>query len=171
MVQVAKVIEVAPIRVYEVATFYSMFNRTKVRSKIHVYPWNHNSWIHHLILRCCRWASTTCWSVAQPLAWFVAHVKLNQPYWNTWEWSAMASLMQCHDILLNIANNHLFDAIIISRNQQLPCFLDAQKWPRMVYSLLGKWNAWSVYVYFFTDFTCILWRIIYKSGISFLFKE
>ncbi|XP_020258130.1 NADH dehydrogenase [ubiquinone] flavoprotein 2, mitochondrial-like isoform X2 [Asparagus officinalis] len=27
---VAKVIEVAPIRVYEVATFYSMFNRTKV---------------------------------------------------------------------------------------------------------------------------------------------
>lgn len=26
----AKVIEVAPIRVYEVATFYSMFNRTKV---------------------------------------------------------------------------------------------------------------------------------------------
>lgn len=31
MVQVAKVIEVAPIRVYEVATFYSMFNRTKVR--------------------------------------------------------------------------------------------------------------------------------------------
>lgn len=32
MVQVAKVIEVAPIRVYEVATFYSMFNRTKVRN-------------------------------------------------------------------------------------------------------------------------------------------
>jgi len=30
--QVAKVIEVAPIRVYEVATFYSMFNRAKVRS-------------------------------------------------------------------------------------------------------------------------------------------
>ncbi|GFZ04787.1 NADH-ubiquinone oxidoreductase 24 kDa subunit [Actinidia rufa] len=30
MVQVAKVIEVAPIRVYEVATFYSMFNRSKV---------------------------------------------------------------------------------------------------------------------------------------------
>jgi NADH dehydrogenase (ubiquinone) flavoprotein 2 len=30
MLQVAKVIEVAPIRVYEVATFYSMFNRTKV---------------------------------------------------------------------------------------------------------------------------------------------
>jgi len=30
MIQVAKVIEVAPIRVYEVATFYSMFNRTKV---------------------------------------------------------------------------------------------------------------------------------------------
>ena len=28
--QVAKVIEVAPIRVYEVATFYSMFNRAKV---------------------------------------------------------------------------------------------------------------------------------------------
>ncbi|RZS06270.1 hypothetical protein BHM03_00036904, partial [Ensete ventricosum] len=27
---VAKIIEVAPIRVYEVATFYSMFNRTKV---------------------------------------------------------------------------------------------------------------------------------------------
>jgi len=27
---VAKVIEVAPIRVYEVATFYSMFNRAKV---------------------------------------------------------------------------------------------------------------------------------------------
>ncbi|PNX87632.1 NADH dehydrogenase, partial [Trifolium pratense] len=27
---VAKVIEVAPIRVYEVATFYSMFNRSKV---------------------------------------------------------------------------------------------------------------------------------------------
>ncbi|GER50427.1 NADH-ubiquinone oxidoreductase 24 kDa subunit [Striga asiatica] len=30
MNHVAKVIEVAPIRVYEVATFYSMFNRTKV---------------------------------------------------------------------------------------------------------------------------------------------
>nr|XP_048329794.1 NADH dehydrogenase [ubiquinone] flavoprotein 2, mitochondrial-like [Ziziphus jujuba var. spinosa] len=30
MVQVAKIIEVAPIRVYEVATFYSMFNRSKV---------------------------------------------------------------------------------------------------------------------------------------------
>ncbi|KAB1206338.1 NADH dehydrogenase [ubiquinone] flavoprotein 2, mitochondrial [Morella rubra] len=30
MPQVAKVIEVAPIRVYEVATFYSMFNRSKV---------------------------------------------------------------------------------------------------------------------------------------------
>ncbi|CAI9787049.1 unnamed protein product [Fraxinus pennsylvanica] len=29
-IQVAKIIEVAPIRVYEVATFYSMFNRTKV---------------------------------------------------------------------------------------------------------------------------------------------
>lgn len=28
--QVAKIMEVAPIRVYEVATFYSMFNRTKV---------------------------------------------------------------------------------------------------------------------------------------------
>lgn len=28
--KVAKVIEVAPIRVYEVATFYSMFNRAKV---------------------------------------------------------------------------------------------------------------------------------------------
>ncbi|XP_020550277.1 NADH dehydrogenase [ubiquinone] flavoprotein 2, mitochondrial isoform X2 [Sesamum indicum] len=28
--KVAKIIEVAPIRVYEVATFYSMFNRTKV---------------------------------------------------------------------------------------------------------------------------------------------
>ncbi|RWW57108.1 hypothetical protein BHE74_00036127, partial [Ensete ventricosum] len=27
---IAKVIEVAPVRVYEVATFYSMFNRTKV---------------------------------------------------------------------------------------------------------------------------------------------
>lgn len=27
----AKVIEVAPIRVYEVATFYSMFNRSKVK--------------------------------------------------------------------------------------------------------------------------------------------
>lgn len=26
----AKVVEVAPIRVYEVATFYSMFNRAKV---------------------------------------------------------------------------------------------------------------------------------------------
>ena len=32
MVQVAKAIEVAPIRVYEVATFYSMFNRSKVRN-------------------------------------------------------------------------------------------------------------------------------------------
>lgn len=32
MVQVAKIIEVAPIRVYEVATFYSMFNRSKVLS-------------------------------------------------------------------------------------------------------------------------------------------
>lgn len=31
MFQVAKVIEVAPIRVYEVATFYSMFNRSKVK--------------------------------------------------------------------------------------------------------------------------------------------
>ncbi|KAI3460924.1 hypothetical protein Pfo_017587 [Paulownia fortunei] len=30
MNHVAKIIEVAPIRVYEVATFYSMFNRTKV---------------------------------------------------------------------------------------------------------------------------------------------
>ncbi|KAK4382701.1 NADH dehydrogenase [ubiquinone] flavoprotein 2, mitochondrial [Sesamum angolense] len=30
MDHVAKIIEVAPIRVYEVATFYSMFNRTKV---------------------------------------------------------------------------------------------------------------------------------------------
>ncbi|XP_076935445.1 NADH dehydrogenase [ubiquinone] flavoprotein 2, mitochondrial-like [Bidens hawaiensis] len=30
MLKVAKVIEVAPIRVYEVATFYSMFNRAKV---------------------------------------------------------------------------------------------------------------------------------------------
>lgn len=29
--KVAKVVEVAPIRVYEVATFYSMFNRAKVR--------------------------------------------------------------------------------------------------------------------------------------------
>lgn len=31
MIQVAKIIEVAPIRVYEVATFYSMFNRSKVK--------------------------------------------------------------------------------------------------------------------------------------------
>ncbi|KAL3517635.1 hypothetical protein ACH5RR_020224 [Cinchona calisaya] len=30
MNKVARIIEVAPIRVYEVATFYSMFNRTKV---------------------------------------------------------------------------------------------------------------------------------------------
>lgn len=30
--QVARIIEVAPIRVFEVATFYSMFNRTKVRN-------------------------------------------------------------------------------------------------------------------------------------------
>ncbi|KAG0479391.1 hypothetical protein HPP92_010249 [Vanilla planifolia] len=30
MNEIARVIEVAPIRVYEVATFYSMFNRTKV---------------------------------------------------------------------------------------------------------------------------------------------
>ncbi|KAG9142909.1 hypothetical protein Leryth_016283 [Lithospermum erythrorhizon] len=30
MNEVARIIEVAPIRVYEVATFYSMFNRTKV---------------------------------------------------------------------------------------------------------------------------------------------
>ena len=30
--QVARIVEVAPIRVYEVATFYSMFNRAKVRS-------------------------------------------------------------------------------------------------------------------------------------------
>ncbi|KAL9674669.1 hypothetical protein QQ045_002867 [Rhodiola kirilowii] len=30
MIAVAKVVEVAPIRVYEVATFYSMFNRAKV---------------------------------------------------------------------------------------------------------------------------------------------
>ncbi|KAK9142511.1 hypothetical protein Syun_011911 [Stephania yunnanensis] len=29
VLQVAKVVQVAPIRVYEVATFYSMFNRTK----------------------------------------------------------------------------------------------------------------------------------------------
>ena len=29
-VQVAKVLDVAPIKVYEVATFYTMFNRTKV---------------------------------------------------------------------------------------------------------------------------------------------
>jgi NADH:ubiquinone oxidoreductase subunit E len=28
--QIAKIVEVAPIRVYEVATFYTMFNRTKV---------------------------------------------------------------------------------------------------------------------------------------------
>ncbi|KAF5741860.1 NADH dehydrogenase [Tripterygium wilfordii] len=33
---VAKVIEVAPIRVFEVATFYSMFNRTKVRKCIFI---------------------------------------------------------------------------------------------------------------------------------------
>lgn len=32
MVQVAKIIEVAPIRVFEVATFYSMFNRSKVQN-------------------------------------------------------------------------------------------------------------------------------------------
>jgi hypothetical protein len=30
LVQVAKVLELPPIRVYEVATFYTMFNRTKV---------------------------------------------------------------------------------------------------------------------------------------------
>lgn len=30
LMQVARIIEVAPIRVYEVATFYSMFNRAKV---------------------------------------------------------------------------------------------------------------------------------------------
>lgn len=30
LLKVAKIIEVPPIRVYEVATFYSMFNRTKV---------------------------------------------------------------------------------------------------------------------------------------------
>jgi len=34
---VAKVIEVAPIRVYEVATFYSMFNRSPVRKFILFY--------------------------------------------------------------------------------------------------------------------------------------
>jgi NADH:ubiquinone oxidoreductase subunit E len=30
LLQIAKIVEVAPIRVYEVATFYTMFNRTKV---------------------------------------------------------------------------------------------------------------------------------------------
>ncbi|XP_039008723.1 NADH dehydrogenase [ubiquinone] flavoprotein 2, mitochondrial-like [Hibiscus syriacus] len=43
---VAKVIEVAPIRVYEVATFYSMFNRSKV-GKYHLLVCG----IHLLILR------------------------------------------------------------------------------------------------------------------------
>lgn len=35
----AKITEVAPIRVYEVATFYSMFNRTKVYEFLQIlYP-------------------------------------------------------------------------------------------------------------------------------------
>ncbi len=33
--RVAKVLDMAPIRVYEVATFYTMFNRTKI-GKYHV---------------------------------------------------------------------------------------------------------------------------------------
>lgn len=37
MIQVAKIIEVAPIRVYEVATFYSMFNRTKVNTNLYLH--------------------------------------------------------------------------------------------------------------------------------------
>lgn len=32
IIQVAKIVEVPPIRVYEVATFYSMFNRAKVKA-------------------------------------------------------------------------------------------------------------------------------------------
>ncbi|KAL9248497.1 NADH dehydrogenase [ubiquinone] flavoprotein 2, mitochondrial-like protein, partial [Drosera capensis] len=36
MNEVARIIEVAPIRVYEVATFYSMFNRAKASITIHV---------------------------------------------------------------------------------------------------------------------------------------
>lgn len=36
----AKVIEVAPIRVYEVVTFYSMFNRSKVKEYISIYLQN-----------------------------------------------------------------------------------------------------------------------------------
>ena len=46
LTQVAKVVEVAPIRVYEVATFYSMFNRAKVReNKISLYCFFIYIWI------------------------------------------------------------------------------------------------------------------------------
>lgn len=41
LIQVAKITEVATIRVCEVATFYSMFKQTKVRNKGPVYTWQY----------------------------------------------------------------------------------------------------------------------------------
>lgn len=72
MVQVAKVIEVAPIRVYEVATFYSMFNRAKVirHSDTSVSKFGFlqvSACLITFFYSLCRLANTTFWFVAQRL--------------------------------------------------------------------------------------------------------
>lgn len=114
VVQVAKVIEVAPIRVYEVATFYSMFNRAKVRKLTFFSRLFHCEFCHfdtnfsNFVLSCkfqrtsvsffywfCRLAHTTFWFAAPHLVWFVVHEKLKMHYSNTWEWSAMVRFQIC----------------------------------------------------------------------------
>jgi hypothetical protein len=89
--QIAKIVEVAPIRVYEVSTFYTMFNRAKVFWWITAYLAVIISSLadYKVLFNPCRWENITFWCVELHLVWFVVHVKSKKLCWSTLELSGM----------------------------------------------------------------------------------